>query len=447
MYEALVKPLLGRAALCAVIIASSLPGYEPAVHSYYVAPNGTSAGDGTMRQPWDLRTALTGAGGRVQPGDTVWVRGGTYRGSFESRLRGAMDAPVVVRNYHGERAIIDHAGSTTSALYVTGDYGVYWGLELTNSNPTRNFAMINHDARPDVVVNRASHTKYINLVIHDGGTGFYTYPDFVDLEVAGCIVYNNGWNGPDFGHGHGLYLKSFTGPLLVRDNVVFDQYGYGIHAYTNANTGKLINIRIEGNVSFNNGSPSRAHANPNILLGGAAHATGDVVADNLTYSPLDARSANVRIGFKQFLNGDVQVVGNYFAGGDPVLDFGYWQAAVIADNTIIGGGTLVRRNQNSASHVFRNNAEERGTTETKTVVRPNPYEPGRALIVVFNWGRRSSVTINLSKLFHPGDRYEVRKVDDLFGEPVRRGTAKSAVVSLPLSGEFATFLVTAEPQR
>ena len=83
-----------------------------------------------MRQPWDLRTALTGAGGRVQPGDTVWVRGGTYRGSFESRLRGAMDAPVVVRNYHGERAIIDHAGSTTSALYVTGDKTVLENVRL-----------------------------------------------------------------------------------------------------------------------------------------------------------------------------------------------------------------------------------------------------------------------------------------------------------------------------
>src|SRR5207237_8578304 len=123
------------------------------------------------------------------------------------------------------------------------------------------------------------------------------------------------------------------------------------------------------------------------------------------------------------------------------------EAAVIADNTIIGGGTLVRRNQNSASHVFRNNAEERGTTETKTVVRPNPYEPGRAHIVVFNWGRRSSVTIDLSKLFHTGDRYEVRRIDDLFGNRVGYGTATdSAVVVLPLFGEFEAFLVTARSQ-
>src|SRR5207237_2151212 len=221
VYEGLVKPLFGRVALWALVITSLLPGHETAARSYYVAANGTSAGDGTLSRPWDLRTALTGAGGRVQPGDTVWVRGGTYRGSFESRLRGAVDAPVVVRSYLDERAIIDHAGSTTSALYVTGDYSVYWGLELTNSNPTRNFAVTNHDARPDVVVNRASHTKYINLVIHDGGTGFYTYPDFVDVEVTGCIVYNNGWNDLDVGYVHGLYLEIIMVQSVAHNAVLF----------------------------------------------------------------------------------------------------------------------------------------------------------------------------------------------------------------------------------
>lgn len=43
---------------------------------YYVTAGGTSSGTGTTDRPWDLQTALDGAGGKVHPGDTVWLRGG-----------------------------------------------------------------------------------------------------------------------------------------------------------------------------------------------------------------------------------------------------------------------------------------------------------------------------------------------------------------------------------
>jgi hypothetical protein len=238
-----------------------------------------------------------------------------------------------------------------------------------------------------------------------------------------------------------LYLKSYTGPLVARDNVVFNQYGYGIHAYSNANSGKLVNIRLQGNVAFNNGSPSRDHANPNILLGGAAVATGDAVEDNLTYFPPGARSANMRIGFQTVLNGDVQVRGNYLAGGDPVLDFGYWQAAIVANNILVGTGTSIRRHQSSTSHIFRDNTEQRRARDTKVVVQANPYERGRAHIVVYNWGNGPEVSVDLSEILHTGDQYEIHRVDDLFGPPVKQGVASGGPTTVPVSREFEVFLV------
>src|SRR5437870_11378258 len=52
----------GTAALATIVV----PGW-------YASPSGSSAGDGS-RQPWDLQTALSGGQGRVQPGDTIWLR-------------------------------------------------------------------------------------------------------------------------------------------------------------------------------------------------------------------------------------------------------------------------------------------------------------------------------------------------------------------------------------
>src|SRR2546430_15149648 len=71
------------------------------------APAGTPRGDGTRDRPWDLATALSGGRGRVQPGDTIWLRGGTYTGNFDGTLTGTSTAPIVVRQYPGERATID----------------------------------------------------------------------------------------------------------------------------------------------------------------------------------------------------------------------------------------------------------------------------------------------------------------------------------------------------
>ena len=467
-------------ALALSTAAGPPPTSRAALRGHYAAPPpaGSPGGDGTTGRPWDLATALAGGRGRVQPGDTVWLRGGTYRGAFRSTLQGREGMPVVVRQYPGERTIIDGAGSTKSTFYVGGEYSVFWGFELTNSDPVRTTSRSGHAFRPDVVVNYAPHVKYINLVVHDGGVAFYTEPRYPDVEIVGTIIYNNGWQGPERGGGHGLYVKNFTGPLVARDNVLFNQYGYGVHAYTNASTGKLVNIRIEGNVSFNNGMLARGSSGrssaPNLLLGGDGYATGDVVRENLTYFSPGATRANAMIGWKTLTNGDVIVERNYFAGGSPVLEFGFWTAARVTNNTFVQpgrsvGASLIKRNDPKGSgggQIWRDNVEERNPTVTKVVIRANPYESGRAHVVVFNWGKQRAVQADVRGILRAGDRYEVRNVQDLFGAPVVSGVVAGTSITIPLGGlppptpvglasspapqtgpEFDVFLITRAPPR
>jgi hypothetical protein len=404
------------------------------------SPQGMSSGNGSERHPWDLATALSGgprgAARRVQPGDTIWVRGGTYKGSFRATVAGREGAPVVVRPFRNERAVLDGASSRRSTLVVVGEYSTFWGLEITNSDPVRTTTALGSDFRPNMVVPSAAHTKFINLIVHDGGVAFYTEPKFPDVEISGCIIYNNGWEGPDRGHGHALYLKNLTGPLVARDNIAFNQYGYGIHAYTNSGTGKLINITIEGNVAFNNGSLAKARdLAPNLLLGGADYAAGDVVRDNiLYYSPvLKSAGANAMIGWRTLRNGDVVMEDNYIVGGSPAIDFGFWAAARVSNNTLIRA-SIARRESSAPGQIWRDNLERAAPTVTKVVVRPNLYEKGRAHVVVVNWGRDAAVKVDVSGVLAPGDRYEVRNVQDLFGAPVTTGTAGGGSITIPLHG-------------
>src|SRR4029077_3105680 len=92
----------------AIACQRDAPAAPPATRAgHYAAPGGTSGGSGSATRPWDLPTALAGGAGLLHPGDTVWLRGGSYRGTFTSALTGTPAAPIVVRAYPGERAVLD----------------------------------------------------------------------------------------------------------------------------------------------------------------------------------------------------------------------------------------------------------------------------------------------------------------------------------------------------
>jgi hypothetical protein len=85
--------------------------------SYYVSTSGSDSNPGTLTQPW--RT-IQHSMDVVNPGDTVYVRGGTYYERLTLKRCGTSNAWITFKNYPGETPIID--GS-----YVT-DYG--WGGAL-----------------------------------------------------------------------------------------------------------------------------------------------------------------------------------------------------------------------------------------------------------------------------------------------------------------------------
>ena len=85
--------------------------------SFFVAPNGRPTGNGTQGSPWDLQTALNQTL-LVVPGSTLYLRGGTYTGRFTSKLNGLASAPIVVRSYPGEWAVLDGYWTATLANSV-----------------------------------------------------------------------------------------------------------------------------------------------------------------------------------------------------------------------------------------------------------------------------------------------------------------------------------------
>ena len=432
----------------------------------YVSPTGTSSGDGSVTRPWDLQTALSGAGGRIQPGDTVWLRGGTYVGHFTSTLSGTASAPIVVREYPGERATLDRNGLTGEPLVVDGSWTIYWGFEVMNSATARFGSGL--AVRPaGVYVRNASNVKLINLLVHDTGHGTYVENTAHNIEIYGWIIFNGGSDNSSRGDGHGIYIRNDgTTRKLVRDNVIFDQYGFGLHGYAEGGD-HLDHMVFEGNVVFNNGTLS-AFPSPNMILGGVTSATNDTIRANLMYFGPGLGPRNIRIGYDVSVNGTALFDGNYVVGGSQVLDVTYWQNLTVRNNTLIGTSrVLALADASSAGYTWSGNQHYRdpaatawrevttdytfngwkqatglggsdvaasGTpTQTQIFVRPNMYEPGRGNVVVYNWSGQSAVSVDLSNVLRVGDTYEIRNVQALFGAPLVSGVYSGGAVSIPMA--------------
>ncbi|HJS42579.1 MAG TPA: hypothetical protein VJ755_03840 [Gemmatimonadales bacterium] len=448
------------------------PPPPPPLSGWYVTPSGSSTGTGHAESPWSLGYALGGASGQIQPGDTVWLRGGTYRGAFVATVAGAAGRPVVIRQYPGERAIIDVAGSTSTttrgdAFVVKGAWTVWWGFEMISSDANRTT-----NTRPNMIVNNAPNTKYVNLVVHDGGIGLYTWAHQPNVEIYGSIFYNNGWQGPVQGGGHALYLKSDAGPLVVKDNILFNQYGYGAQIYSEPGDGGLVNITLDGNVSFNNGSISTQYAtsgNANILMGGMSPVENGRAANNMTYFSPGYGVYNMVMGFQSHANANITVQNNYAVGGTYVLSLGHWNQLTATDNRLFGTSRVMQlRDTTLSGFAWNGNTYQRDpqaaawqyngtdygfsawTTRTglgltdvtmplspltpQVFVRPNAYESGRANVVVYNWGRGSAVNVDLSGVLAAGASYEVRNVQNFFGTPTATGTFNGGSISIPMGG-------------
>jgi hypothetical protein len=445
---------------------------------FYAAPDGSSEGDGTIAYPWDLQTALNQPDS-VRPGVTIWLRGGKYLGSFTSRLRGSEGAPIIVRQYPGERATIDADSTDTGAiLEVEGEWATFWGFEVTNSAQKR----ISHqDGSAPADLKRGNglnvhgpHMKFINMVIHDAADGVGFWSEAPDSEIAGSIIYNNGWQGPDRGHGHGIYVQNRDGTKRMVDNIIFNQFSFGIHAY-GSDEAFLRGLYLEGNVSFNNGSVSHDEENPNILVGGGSPAERVTITENYTFRthPLDV---NVRLDYGETHNLDLICTNNYFVGGNGVLRLQDWERVTMTGNTFYGAGNLINfllpNGADISSYQWNNNTYYQATdwlsfvlrgqsmalpewqrltgfdrdsqlsvgrpSENKIVVRPNPYEPGRAHIIVYNWTHQPTVDVDVSHILTPGAQYQVHNVPDYFGAPVQTGVYDGHPLSLPMAAIAAT---------
>lgn len=398
---------------------------------HYVAVDGTADHAGTEEAPWDLASALGGVQ-PVAPGDTIWIQGGTYKhpdrrpgtNGYAVKLVGAQDHPVHVRSVLGERVTIDgglHVENPSKFLWI-------WDLEiLVSENLTESRIAKDSGSHPkdldrpwgSLNILGGEHCKYIHMVIHDNAQGIGFWKPAIDSEVHGCLVYDNGWIGPDRYHGPGIYGQNETGIKRVTDNVFFGNYSNTTQFYGSSRA-YVDNFHIEGNMAF---GPRKPGARYNFLIGGGRGSRGIVAKNNILYEvPLS-------VGYTAKDSEDCLVEGN----------------TIIRQGLSIRGFKTVTEQNN---FLWRGRENEPAPQATTTLLRPSKYDSNRANLAVVNWSKAKSVDVDPATFLKSGDAFHIQNALDFFGKPVAEGTYRGTSVTVPMpveertgQGEFCVFII------
>jgi hypothetical protein len=184
------KMMLSRRSLLGLVVLTGVARPRPPAATdpprgadYVVAPTGDDdRGNGSLAAPW---ASLERAYAVALPGDTIHLRGGSYLlgGGSGIHLTGRSGAPgrsITIRNYRGERPILDgsrlastvdsYGSAEAAGGYVLSLYDVSHlvlrGLEI------RNAPMGGLVVRSGSLVNGGCHhNRFENLSVRDSGWG------------------------------------------------------------------------------------------------------------------------------------------------------------------------------------------------------------------------------------------------------------------------------------
>jgi len=440
----------------------------------YVSPTGSASGPGTLAQPYNLTTALSGSVGAA--GDTFWLRGGVHSiGHIDTQIHGSPGAPITFRQMPGEKARV--AGSFT--VWNSTGWVVFRDFEMYSADTSRVSSQTGVGFSPTdikIIPGIASYSpnfSFINLVIHDQTRhGIYVSESATNNLVYGCVIYNNGWRSPDNAEGHGLYIQSDYGTKEISDNLVFNQSGANIHIYQNSSGGHLVGVTLDGNTAFNAGGIQNTRSYRDWVVGVDSPSIGAdkiVFKNNMGYfRPGSAAYTQVQIG-RDGANGSIVMTGNYFPMGlllnnwstttfsgnvfapqnsDYAIDSQQTATSLSAtwnNNTYSSPSSGNQFQRNSTGYTFSGWKSATGfdssstdavgaLTGTKVFVRPNRYQTGRAHIIVYNWNKLSTVPADVSSALPIGTQYEVRNAEDFFAPPVLSGTFDGQPLNLPMTG-------------
>lgn len=209
--------------------------------TYYVATDGNDSNPGTIGSPFET---VTKGAGVLQPGDTLYVRGGTYYQTAWAPSSGTAASPVTISGYPGETVVMDGVYTNPSSSWgnlflVEGSNAVVQNITIKRSN----WVGLALTGPYDQALGVNSQSNMENGIIVSGSASYSL--------VQGCQVYYNAKSNEQFqqlrgGWSTGLSAARGANNVTLRNNQVWNNWGEGLSTFEAQNT------LIESNTVYDN---------------------------------------------------------------------------------------------------------------------------------------------------------------------------------------------------
>ncbi|MFN2323697.1 MAG: right-handed parallel beta-helix repeat-containing protein, partial [Trueperaceae bacterium] len=219
----------------------------------------------------DQPTTLTRATQIAQPGDTVYLRGGTYPIQTRFDRSGTPNQPITWTSYPGEWAILDGSDQTpvTSQhrVWIAASWNVFANFEVRHG-PQEGIQL--YQAHDNLLTNLVTHHHHYSgiLVMHSDRNRFehLTTHDNYDLHNPRGLI------GDD---ADGISISSGDRNTLYRV-IAYGNSDDGIDAWRSTNT------TIDSSISYDNGRGTHGNGN-GIKAGGNAEANHTIIRNSIAF--------------------------------------------------------------------------------------------------------------------------------------------------------------------
>jgi|GEM_PF-4662078 len=431
----------------------------------YASPNGNDSNSGTeISNPLSLSFAFSNQS-PLNSGDTLLLLDGQYSGNFTLDLSGSIDKPIYILPQNSGKVFINPGENKTNgkALVINGSNVWLIGLHITSTSVVKRADLGENVQNESGITVFGENVKLINCWIYDvPGVALELWRSSLDLEVYGCVIFNNGTQSSLRGTGHGLYIQhnQIDKPKIIRNNIIFQNASQGIDIYTTDPINGGINV-IE-NTSFNTGAIANFDGfvfRPphNLTIGSKNNLSYEMkVYDNIFYSDLQGgrltqnQVSNVTIGRTYQPNDKIEFYNNLLVGGRNVVEFQPLENLKFTGNTFYNNhgkffqfltlpnsmdGTYWDKNfyyqtssddfpftgndfdqwKISSGFDIQSTYSKSFPQDPKVIIRQNKYETGKYYVTIVNPAKTSSVKVDFYQFgIENGSTFQIIDIQNPF---------------------------------
>ncbi|QHS61094.1 InlB B-repeat-containing protein [Chitinophaga agri] len=340
-------------------------GMSYAQTTLYVAPTGSAANPGTsMNAPTTLANALA----TIQPGGTIYLRGGTYPLAasviIPATNNGTASANKNVVAYNSEVPVLDFSAQAVAdanrGLVLDGDYWHFTGITISGAGDNGMLLAGNNNTIEKCIFSK-NHDSGLQLSRYvTSNTTIGSWPS--NNLILNCEAFDN--QDPDNEDADGFAAKLTCGTGNVfRGCISHHNIDDGWDLYAKDDTGPIGPVTIENCVAYNNGALSNGSTSGNgdkngFKLGGSGIAVNHIVRRSIAFN-------NGHHGFTDNNNpGNMEISNNTsYNNAESNFNFREGSTATFRNNLSFNAGASDKSNGTDAGNSnvwWKNNVSTNG---------------------------------------------------------------------------------------